>query len=89
MKAKNLEILVCKKRCNQCLFSKNKIVSNERKKEILQQCKDKEEHFICHKGSLKGKNVMCKGFFDSKYQTPMQQVAQRLNMLTYIDPKNI
>lgn len=55
---------VMEKRCNQCLFSKNKIVSDKRKEEILRDASAKDTYFTCHKASLVNRNVVCKGFND-------------------------
>ncbi|KIL42101.1 hypothetical protein SD70_02655 [Gordoniibacillus kamchatkensis] len=55
---------VAEKRCNECLFSANKIVSDERKAEVLADCALNDAHFICHKATLKGKDVCCRGFYD-------------------------
>lgn len=54
---------VCSKSCDQCLFTKNKIVSDEAKAEILAKCEKEQTHFVCHKGTEVGENVVCNGFF--------------------------
>ena len=55
---------VCNKQCDECLFSSNRIVSAERAKEIVAECLKKDEYFICHKSSMQGGKVCCRGFFD-------------------------
>jgi hypothetical protein len=52
-------------RCNQCLFSTNKIVSDKRRKQILQECVKTDTHFVCHKGTIKGVEVCCSGFHEA------------------------
>lgn len=38
-----------------------KIVSNERRKDILQMLNRKDDWFVCHKATLAGTQVMCRG----------------------------
>jgi hypothetical protein len=54
-----------RERCNQCLFSKNKIVSDKRRKQLIQDCAKTDNHFICHKGTLRGVEVCCAGFHEA------------------------
>lgn len=56
---------VFEKRCNQCLFSDAKIVPDARKAEIIETCVKTDTHFICHKASLAGRDVCCRGFYDA------------------------
>jgi hypothetical protein len=79
---------ICESRCNQCLFSKNKIVSNARRREILESCKKDDTYFQCHKGTLKGQQIACKGFYDAMPNTYLQ-VAGRLNMLQPVNPNTL
>jgi hypothetical protein len=60
----NIKPATLTKPCNQCLFSKEKIVSYTRKSEIIKTCLKQDEPFICHKT----KGHICKGF-DERYQT--------------------
>lgn len=46
-------LLVCEKPCDQCLFSHHKIVSDERRAEVLRECKEKDSPFVCHKHSVR------------------------------------
>lgn len=66
--------------CDQCLFSKGKIVTDERKEEILQDCQRKDSFFICHKS----KGVCCSGFYE-RFSTGFLQVAGRLGKLSFIN----
>lgn len=77
--------LVCEKRCDQCLFSKAKIVDNKRREDILKNCATTGQYFICHK-SAHGKPVVCRGFFDDQ---PNQtcQVAGRLRLVHFVNPE--
>lgn len=79
---------VCSKQCDQCLFSKNRIVSGPRMASILNDCKNNDTHFICHKGTIAGENVVCKGFFDTQ-TSQMIRIAGRLNMIKEVDPETL
>ena len=66
---------VANTRCDQCLFSANRIVSEERMREVLTLCQKKKRWFICHKT----KNSCCRGFYDSPYMDSLlQPIAQQL-----------
>lgn len=75
---------VKKERCDECLYSKDKIVSQERRKELLQDMGASDSHFICHKSSIDGKDVCCKGFYDTS-TTNLIRVAQRLGAVEFVD----
>lgn len=55
---------VMSERCNECLFGENKIVSNKRRAEILRGLRQSDSHFICHKASIAGVEIACRGDWD-------------------------
>ena len=74
-------MLDIKKRCcGQCLFTENKIVSDERKMEIINKCVKSDTHFICHKTD----DVVCKGFY-SKFTSQSIRIAHRLGGVNMVD----
>ena len=73
------------KQCGQCLFSKNRIVSAARVKDILKQCRRQDTHFQCHKATLRGEDVQCRGYYDSQPPSQMTRIAGRLNCLKFVD----
>lgn len=75
---------VKKERCNECLFSKNKIVSDERRLELLSDCITNDSHFICHKASIDGEDICCRGFYDSS-SSNLIRISGRLNMIEFVD----
>lgn len=79
------KLRVCEKRCNECLFSNNKIVSDERKLNLLEQCARTGRYFLCHKH--RGVAVVCRGFFDEQ-ANPMCQVAERLGAVDLVERKS-
>ncbi len=80
----SLEI-VQRKCCNQCLFSKNKIVSDSRKTEILKHCKDNNNHFQCHKATIKGVNGTCKGFYDKCTNRSLSKMLEDIGQIKFVD----
>jgi hypothetical protein len=74
---------VYSQRCNECLFGKNKIVSNERRKDLLRDIAAKGTHFVCHKATIRGESVCCKGFYDS-HSSGLIRVAQRLGVIELV-----
>ena len=80
---------VMENKCNQCLFSKNKIVSNERRKDILEECKRNDGHFICHKATIAGdEDVCCRGFYDTQ-STNLIRIAERLDMIEFVQEDSL
>ena len=79
---------VQKEMCDQCLFSKDKIVDDERKQQILRECRDTDIHFNCHKDQLNGDeaNTCCRGFFD-KHSTQTIRIAERLKCVEFVEVK--
>ncbi len=80
------KLLVCEKRCDQCLFSKAKIVDDQRRAQLLADCKKSGRYFLCHKSTIKKRAVVCRGFFD---EVPNRacQVAKRLDLVAFVDPE--
>jgi hypothetical protein len=62
---RNICFRVMHKCCQQCLFGPEKLVSDERKADILAQCERQEKtFFVCHEGSSQGKLICCRAFFE-------------------------
>jgi hypothetical protein len=80
---------VCKKRCDQCLFSSAKVVGDDRKLDILRDCVKEDAHFICHKFTLAegpGSQVCCRGFYDANpAATNLMRIAGRLGAVEFVE----
>jgi hypothetical protein len=73
------------KPCDQCLLSKNAIVSHARRREIIKECIEKQTHFICHKATIQNKDVCCKTFYDELgHRSQLVRIAQRLGVVTFL-----
>jgi len=75
---------VKKECCGQCLFSRDKIVSDARKKSILSDCKKKDNHFLCHKATIENKDVVCAGFYE-RHTSQMIRISQRMGFVEMVD----
>lgn len=77
------------KQCNQCLFSANKIVSNERKRELIRNCVNMDSFFVCHKQQTVGGKqdfglgLCCRGFFD-RFKTKPIAMAKFLKVIEFV-----
>lgn len=73
---------ICAERCDECLFSKDKIVSERRKKEVIREACQGQGYFICHKTD----DACCRGFFDSYgYSIQIYRIASRLGFVIWLD----
>ena|SRR2546425_11063863 len=83
---------VARSKCNQCLFSAHKIVSDTRRKRIIANClqQGKETYFECHKATITHEHVCCKGFYDAYGErVTIIHLAQRLGCLQFIDVETL
>ncbi len=58
------ELLLASKCCGQCLTTRNRIVSGQRAAAIIKDCRRTGQHFVCHKGSIAGQTIHCRGVHD-------------------------
>lgn len=78
--------------CNECLFSKNKIIEENAKESLIEECLKKDMYFICHKATIIGKDYVCKGFWD-RYKSDVVITRMALawgfwKFVKIIEPKN-
>lgn len=71
-------------RCNECLYGPNKIVSNERRSEIIREITRKDSHFICHKASIAGVDVACHGDWEQRRCGQLGRIMGRLNGIEFV-----
>src|SRR5262245_53885180 len=81
-------LLVAESPCDECLLSKNKIVSDERRDQLLETCWRGGTYFICHKATLKGHAVICHNFAKTNdgAGNVSIRVAERFGFIKYVDP---
>ena len=70
---------VQKNQCNQCLFTKNRVVSKERMLDVVEQTLKQNTYFECHKATIQKQDVCCKGYWDRyKDHFTLGRIIQRL-----------
>jgi hypothetical protein len=75
--------------CQNCLLSKDRIVSPKRAKDLLKEIEEKQSYFVCHKASMNNEEIVCKKFFDELgHQSQMIRIAERLNAVQFIEQNN-
>ncbi|MET3481497.1 hypothetical protein [Methylobacterium sp. 1973] len=79
---------VMSERCNQCLFGPDKIVSNERRAEILRDLRRRDSHFICHKASIAGVDIACRGDWDQNGCGQLGRIMGRLGGIEFVPEPN-
>lgn len=80
---------VCEKKCDQCLFTPNRVVGATRMKQILQECASKDTHFACHKGTIAGKDICCRGFYDSGLTSNMMRISKRMGWVRFVPTPDV
>jgi hypothetical protein len=77
---------VVSRSCNECLFSSNRIVPQERKDQIIQQTLAEDRYFTCHKAMIEGRDLCYRGFFDiHKFDSLVTRLAIQLNRVEFVD----
>lgn len=68
-------------------MSKDKIVDNARRRQILEKVIKEQSFFICHKSSIEGGEVCCRGFYDKLgHYSQLVRIAERLNVVKFVNP---
>jgi len=62
-----MTMLIMPKVCDECLLSTRKIVSDSRRDELLDSCKESGRAFQCHKATIAGETRVCRAFFDQNH----------------------
>lgn len=72
-------------RCDQCLMGSNKIVSDARRRQIIRETAQKDCSFICHKATIKGQEVACRGHYDTTGGGKVARFAKWLGVIELVD----
>lgn len=78
---------VMSRACDQCLFSKDRIVSGGRAAQIIRKTRAENSHFICHK-SHPANDVACYEHHQLGIGQ-MSRIAERFGAVEWIDPDAI
>jgi hypothetical protein len=74
---------VMPKRCDECLFSTRKIVSDPAKEDVLAECRQSGRAFVCHKASFLNEYRVCRGFFD-RDESIVVILAKKLGRVKFV-----
>lgn len=90
-------LLICHKPCDQCLFSKNKIVSDGTKGLVLEDCERNDKPFNCHKHTIRAdavrgveraeaKRTYCHGYW-TRFRGAhlLFRLADHLGLVRFVD----
>lgn len=81
-----MKLKVCNHACNQCLFTDNRIVSGERATQVISEALETDGFFECHKGTLQGKRVVCRGFWNRYRKDVLSlRLALAFNMYEFVE----
>ena len=75
---------VALKRCDECLFTKRRLVSEARMEDILAECENSGTAFECHRATLAGDEYMCRGYYD-EVQPLIARLARSLDRLVFVE----
>jgi hypothetical protein len=78
-------LAVMKDPCDQCLYSRNRIVRRARFRQILSDITERDSFFVCHKASIEGVTAACRGDWDNRGCGQAGQIASRLGMLKFVE----
>ncbi len=79
---------VMAERCDQCLFGPNAIVSAARRRELLVGCRRDDRTFECHKATILGRKVTCRGFYDQP-ESALPPTAKMARRFETISPESV
>ena len=87
-------LLLARACCGQCLTGRDRIVDGAVAAQIVRDCRRTSTHFICHKGSVAGQVVHCRGVHDLLLRdgggSTAYQLATRLDIpVVEVDPENL
>lgn len=80
---------VMAERCDGCLYGPDKIVSNERRSQIILDVTRKDCHFVCHKASIKKQDVACRGDWDQRGCGQLGRIAGRLGAVEFVPESDL
>lgn len=81
---------VMSRRCDQCLFGPNKIVSDEARDDVLRENHEQGTFFTCHKASIANiEGGCCRGFYDATEEGVVIMVKRLGYPIQWIDPETL
>ena len=82
---KHTSLKVYDKACNECLFSKRRIVDEARAKQLIADALEQDSFFICHKSTIRDEVVCCRAFYEQhRCDTVALRLATLLNGVEFV-----
>jgi hypothetical protein len=81
--------LVADRKCTECLFSLQRLVPPERAAELIKKTITKKKFFVCHKGSLAGRDLVCHGSFQQYVSPDWQQLLLLMEKIRFVNPDRL
>ncbi len=86
----NGKFVVMAERCDQCLYGPGKIVSDDRRAELLRGLRAADNHFICHKATIAGnQDVCCRGDWDARRGGKLGRLAEWLGVVLFVTEEEV
>lgn len=80
---------VMAERCSECLFSGGAIIEGDARRELIEECRERDTFFVCHKATIEGELIICcRGYFDTQDTTPIH-LANRLKMIRFVKAEDL
>lgn len=83
-------VRVMGERCDRCLFGPDRLVRGARMAEIVRGCREDGNHFVCHIGTLNGRqDVWCRGWWETQETEQMRSFAEMLGAVEYVTEEQV
>lgn len=80
---------VMKERCAECLFTPGRIVSSQRMADVILECRRKNTHFCCHKGTIENQDVWCHGWWMAMETAEFRAMVEHMHLVEYVTEQDI
>lgn len=75
--------------CRECLFHNQRLTTDATAQRIVRRLVVTDGHFICHKATISGEEVMCRGHFNAVERGDLRppqllRIARRLDAVEFV-----
>jgi hypothetical protein len=85
---RNGRVHVLTKRCATCVFRPGNLMSLSpgRLRDLIDDNREADSALTCHETLMIDEQAICRGFFDLDPKTQPLQVAERIGIITFVEP---
>lgn len=83
------ELLLARRCCDECLTGRGRIVPGARAAQIVRDCRRAGLHFQCHKGTIAGQNIHCRGVHEILVRLDGGSAAYRMALAIGVSVREI